>query len=917
MIRRETGRRKLARRVDMSQVSEMSSFLWGPEGVDPTMPLTEGARMLYRVGANSQAPENLSMIAKRDYALDPRIGDYLSPPAPLPQGERGASSKPDEFLCALASLREDLCQVFNLVPKYSDTVSCSGGRSLRSLACFIPLALLAVGKAPAEVVSPLGARGHATLPEVQKFEPGGSDFQFGEGWRLRLGEGVGPNDVAVETLREDLQSRFRVTLSQSGAPGGRAKTISLSIAPNSIEIGEATDRDRRALAEQAYKIALAPGSVSVKANAAPGLFYGIETLIQLLRPKGGSLWLPEGEITDWPDLGLRIIYWDDAHHLEHLDVLKSALRRAAFYKINGFAIKLEGHFQYKSATPMVEPYALAPAELQELTDYASRYHVQLIPYLDGPAHDAFILKHPEYARLRAFPESNYEFCATNPDTYKLLFGMYQDLLDANRGSKYFVLSTDEPYYVGLANNPQCDEATRAGEAGSVGKVLAEFVTKTANYLHDRGRTVIFWGEYPLVPEDIPSLPSHLVNGEVYGPKFDPAFRAHGIRQMVYTSTEGSEPVFPNYYILPSTRRLHPGLRGPGRVADMVDHISFTSTSGLSFTQADAPLARQADLMGAFVAGWADAGLHPETFWLGYAAGPAAAWHHASDPQELMDSFYSLFYGPSATAMGRVYQLMSEQAQFWEDSWESAPSSARPPIFGDSDAIFKPARPAHDQTLPALPVPSAQLLKLEYDWGPDNARRLQLAAEFLSQNDELIDLVHANLQRVEFNRYNLEVFLSVAQLCRQNLEMLLDLGSINASLQTAQAQAGRGEAGRAVASLDRALDLAEYMRQRRNAVLQNVTATWYKSWFPRVAEANGRRYLDRVDDVKDHEPVRSVDMSYLVYRELLLPLRDWAEQVRAARNQYAQANHMPARDDMLDWKDTKTLPARERVGDEED
>jgi len=53
MIRRETGRRKLARRVDVSQVSEMSSFLWGPEGVDPTMPLTEGARMLYRVGANS------------------------------------------------------------------------------------------------------------------------------------------------------------------------------------------------------------------------------------------------------------------------------------------------------------------------------------------------------------------------------------------------------------------------------------------------------------------------------------------------------------------------------------------------------------------------------------------------------------------------------------------------------------------------------------------------------------------------------------------------------------------------------------------------------------------------------------------------------------------------------------------------
>src|SRR5256884_3920046 len=59
---------------------------------------------------------------------------------------------------------------------------------------------------------------------------------------------------------------------------------------------------------------------------------------------------------------------------------------------------------------------------------------------------------------------------------------------------------------------------------------------------------------------------------------------------------------------------------------------------ISFT----PARQNADLMGAFVAGWADAGLHPETFWLGYATGPATAWHPASaSPAELMNSFYDL------------------------------------------------------------------------------------------------------------------------------------------------------------------------------------------------------------------------------------------------------------------------------------
>ena len=124
----------------------------------------------------------------------------------------------------------------------------------------------------------------------------------------------------------------------------------------------------------------------------------------------------KGQIVDWPDLPLRFIYWDDAHHLERLSELKRAVRQAAFFKINGFVIKLEGHFQYKSAPALVEPFALSPSELQVLTDYGLRYHVQVIPYLDAPAHIAFILKHPEYFTLRAFPESNYEFCTTNPDS---------------------------------------------------------------------------------------------------------------------------------------------------------------------------------------------------------------------------------------------------------------------------------------------------------------------------------------------------------------------------------------------------------------------------------------------------------------------------------------------------------------------
>ncbi len=758
------------------------------------------------------------------------------------------------------------------------------------------LACQLFSSAHAATESPLFARGYTALPAPQKVTLGAKDIELAQGWRLELGPGVSRDDVAVQELHQQLAERFQFALKGSGRALG---TLRLAVAPHTVLPTAAPGKDVSALAAQAYRLTLAPDRITIAGNTVTGLFYGVETLVQLLKQQDGRLWLPEAEIEDWPDLELRIIYWDDAHHLEHLNVLKAAVRQAAFYKINGFSIKLEGHFQYEHARPVIEPYALTTAELQELTDYGLKYHVQVIPYLDGPAHDAFILKHPEYAGLREYPESNYEFCSTNSETYKLLEGMFDDLLAANKGSKYFVLSTDEPYYVGLANNAQCNEAGPAKHLGSVGKLLAEFVTKTAGYLHDHGRQVIFWGEYPMKPDDIAALPNYLINGEVYGPQFDPVFKAHGIRQLLFTSTVGwKEYLFPNYYLLPQSEHLpgpadgtyEPVTQGPGVVDEMFKYISFS------------PARQQADLMGSFVAGWADVGLHPETMWLGYATGSASAWHAgAPEPQESMSSFYKIFYGPSAINMGRLYQLMSEQGQFWKESWDAKASAARTPIWGDWNIIYQIAHPAQDQTLSLLPVPNGQLLTLPFDWDTQNPRRLKMAGQFLASNAELMDLIHSNQLRANLQRYNLQIFLSISQLYRQNLQMLLDLGEISAQLKLAETHAAHAETPEAIAALDAALDLAAKIRENRNKVLEDTAATWYENWFPRVGEANGRRFVDRVDDVKDHLPVRTVDMTYLIYRELLFPMDEWAGQTLAVRNAYALAHQLTARSFTLKWK----------------
>ncbi len=133
--------------------------------------------------------------------------------------------------------------------------------------------------------SPLYERGYIVMPEPQKAQLGAGDFRFGPGWRLELGPGVAPGSAAVAALNEDLESRFHLRV---GGEQTGAGVLRLTIAAGSVPVGATQDRDKKAIAAQAYKIDLTRDSVSVTANAEPGLFYGVETFVQLLKPRSGS-----------------------------------------------------------------------------------------------------------------------------------------------------------------------------------------------------------------------------------------------------------------------------------------------------------------------------------------------------------------------------------------------------------------------------------------------------------------------------------------------------------------------------------------------------------------------------------------------------------------------------------------------------
>ena len=312
----------------------------------------------------------------------------------------------------------------------------------------------------------------------------------------------------------------------------------------------------------------------------------------------------------------------------------------------------------------------------------------------------------------------------------------------------------------------------------------------------------------------------------------------------------------------------------------------------------------ADLVGVDVCAWGDEGLHPETFWLGFGG---RSWMELASRIARSgggkEQLYRLFYGRGAENMDRLYQLMSTQAEFWASSWDwGLPRS--PILFGNSDGI-RPIAPG-DQVISLPPLPKGDYLRLDYDWTRVNEKRLLLSQNSLADNDELLGLLNRNLTTVQLHSYNLEVFQSIAGLYRQKSQMLQDLGAISASLQGAESAAAKLDYPAAVSALDQALQLAYLIRAQRNRALQTATTTWYKSWYPRVPEANGRRYLLVLNSVQDYRVDRTLGLNYLIQREFLLPFGDWFKQLLQARNHYATAHHLPEANLEFDWQDDASV-----------
>jgi hexosaminidase len=229
-----------------------------------------------------------------------------------------------------------------------------------------------------------------------------------------------PGAAAVaEHLAAILRPSTGYPLPVEGAPPGTAVNgvaLTLTGTPDAVALAGTPET----VDGEGYTLDITAGAIVIRAARPAGLFFGVQTLRQLLPVKAESAaaqegpWIvPGGQIVDRPRFEYRSTMLDVARHFFPIDAVKRYIDQVSRYKINYLHLHLTDDQGWRIAIeswPRLADYGGSTAvdgdlggyytreEYAEIVAYAGQRHITVVPEIDLPGH--------VNAALAAYPELN-------------------------------------------------------------------------------------------------------------------------------------------------------------------------------------------------------------------------------------------------------------------------------------------------------------------------------------------------------------------------------------------------------------------------------------------------------------------------------------------------------------------------------
>jgi len=286
------------------------------------------------------------------------------------------------------------------------------------------------------------------------------------------------------------------------------------------------------IGDEGYTLSIQNDRVFLNANTSAGLYYGMQSIWQLLTANNGTT-LPCMDITDYPRFGWRGLHLDVSRHFMPVEFIYKYIDYLALHKMNVFHWHLvddQGwRIEIKKYPKLTEVGAwradredldwnsrkdpvkgdepkyggfYIQEDVKAIVAYASKKHVTVIPEIEMPAHVMSALAaYPELSctgEYKPVPSGGvwpitHIFCAGKEETFTFLEDVLSEVMNLFP-STYIHIGGDEATKTEWEKCELCQKRMKEEGLKDEHELQAYFIKRIEKFLNKNGRKLIGWDE---------------------------------------------------------------------------------------------------------------------------------------------------------------------------------------------------------------------------------------------------------------------------------------------------------------------------------------------------------------------------------------------------------------------------------------
>ena len=324
-------------------------------------------------------------------------------------------------------------------------------------------------------------------PQVRKLEITGTRCELPEKFTVAAPD---RDDLGLTQLAAELANRSRerklVTVAED-APA----FCHLKLVPGAVKESA-----------QGYTLAVTPEGIEIVAAAPAGLFYGVQTLRNLIRDCAEADTLPACRIVDWPDLELRGFYFRTRHIFSQgkkipggadLDSFLRSLEEMAALKLNWAVLEFAENLPWDNNPFPKRTDFLTREDIGKIKEVCRKNHIEITPLVQALAHCMWLCDHPEYESMVEGKISELHSpwfagaCPQNELAWELTSKAIVRAIELFK-PRYMHVGLDEIYIGNMGQGTLCPKC----RGKDLYQLLRDYVLRLEETVFEHGATPMIW-----------------------------------------------------------------------------------------------------------------------------------------------------------------------------------------------------------------------------------------------------------------------------------------------------------------------------------------------------------------------------------------------------------------------------------------